>query len=120
MSTTPLRHDGVTIHCPVCQGSFVPIGRQTYCCDACRAAAYRRRRDAGRQPAAAVVVPKAQPRRQITVYECGGCGARSLGSQRCDGCGTFMSRVGIGGCGADCDEPVAANELVDQEVTRQD
>ncbi|MGI8807320.1 MAG: hypothetical protein ACR2KK_05690, partial [Acidimicrobiales bacterium] len=69
----PSCHDLVTMICPVCQGSFTPVGRQRYCRDACRAAAYRRRRDAGRAP---VVVARGRPRRPITVYECDGCGAR--------------------------------------------
>ncbi len=113
-SQPPSCHDPVTMICPVCQQPFTPTGRQTYCEDACRAAAYRRRRDAGK---ATAVVPKALPRRPITVYECDGCGARALGDQRCDdGCGTFMRRVGVGGLCPCCDEPVAVNELVGQEV----
>ncbi|MDQ2826316.1 MAG: hypothetical protein M3Y04_05075 [Actinomycetota bacterium] len=72
--------------CPVCQGSFTPVGRQRYCGDACRAAAYRRRRGAGRAP---VVVLKNQLRKPITVYECDGCGARAVGEQRCEECRTF-------------------------------
>ncbi|HEX2772645.1 MAG TPA: hypothetical protein VHN18_09480 [Micromonosporaceae bacterium] len=112
-SQPPSCHDPVTMTCPVCQQPFTPTGRQTYCEDACRAAAYRRRRDTGK---ATVVVPKALPRRPITVYECDGCGTRALGDQRCDGCGTFMRRVGLGGLCPCCDEPVAVNELVGQEV----
>ena len=45
--------------CPVCQHTFVPVGRQKFCTDACRAAGYRRRRDAARPP---ITVPRAQPR----------------------------------------------------------
>ena len=114
MSDTPSRHDGVTNTCPVCAQPFAPIGRRRFCTDACRAAAYRRRRNAGRQP---VVVPASRPRRPITIYECGSCGARSLGEQRCDDCSTFMARVGLGGLCPCCDEPVAVDELLDQEVT---
>ena len=99
--------------CPVCLGSFVAVGRQKYCSDACRAAAYRRRRDAG---APSVAVPNARPKRPITVYECDGCGQRALGEQRCDGCGTFMRRIGLGGSCPACDEPVAAVELFGEEV----
>ena len=32
---TPSCHDSVTMTCPVCQRSFVPIGRQKFCSDAC-------------------------------------------------------------------------------------
>ncbi len=28
---TPSCHDSVTMACPVCQGSFTPVGRQRYC-----------------------------------------------------------------------------------------
>jgi hypothetical protein len=52
----------------------------------------------------------------MTVYECDNCGSRALGEQRCEQCGTFMSRVGIGGCCPSCDEPIAVAELVGQEV----
>jgi hypothetical protein len=81
----PSCHDGVTMECPMCQDTFTPVGRQMYCTDACRAAAYRRRRDTGRTP---VTVPATQPRRPITVYECDNCGTRALGEQRCEDCAT--------------------------------
>jgi len=110
---SPLRHDAVTMTCPICQQTFVPTGRQKFCTDACRAAAYRRRRDT--RPAS-LVVPKPQPRRPITVYECDSCGARSLGEQRCADCATFTRKIGIGGNCPHCDEPVAVAELVGQEV----
>ncbi len=113
-SKSPSCHDGVTTPCPVCQRRFVLIGRRRFCSDACRALAYRRRRDASRT---SLVVPVARPRRPITVYECDGCGGRAVGDQRCEQCGTFMRRVGIGGCCPSCDEPIAVAELVSQEVT---
>ncbi len=107
-------HDTVT-NCPVCQHPFTPVGRQKYCSDACRAAAYRRRRHAA-QPAVPITIPTARPRRPITVYECDTCGARSLGEQRCADCATFMRKIGIGGNCPNCDEPVAVAELVSEEV----
>jgi hypothetical protein len=110
----PSCHDAVTIPCPVCQRPFVPIGRQIYCGDPCKAAAYRRRRDTHKAP---IVIPKARPRRPITVYECDSCGERALGEQRCETCSIFMRRIGIGGCCPACDAPIAIHELVDQEVT---
>lgn len=110
---TPSRHDAVTMTCPVCQQTFVPAGRQRFCSDRCRAAAYRRRRDTGSAP---LVVPNAQPRQPITVYECDTCGTRSLGEQRCADCAKFMRKIGIGGTCPGCDEPVAVSELVGQEV----
>jgi hypothetical protein len=112
-SESPSCHDGVTMACPVCQHRFVPTGRRRFCSDACRARAYRRRRDTNRP---SVVVPVGRPKKPMTVYECGNCGSRALGEQRCEPCGTFMSRVGMGGCCPSCDEPIAVAELVDQEV----
>ncbi len=112
-SPTPSCHDGVTMTCPICQDTFTPVGRQRYCTDACRAAAYRRRRDTG---STSVVVPKAQPRRPITVYECDICGGRALGNQRCEECGTFMRRIGIGGICTSCEEPISVTELLGEEV----
>ena len=40
---TPLRHDSVTITCPICERTFVASGRRVYCSDACRSLSYRRR-----------------------------------------------------------------------------
>lgn len=110
----PSRHDAVTITCPVCQHHFTPVGRQKFCSDACRAAAYRRRRDVIRP---ALTVPKNQPRRPITVYECDTCGERALGQQRCETCSTFMRKIGLGGECPSCGEPLAVTELLAQEET---
>ena len=81
-----------------------PVARQLYCSTACRKTAFRRRHQ---QLGPAVTVPAARPRREITVYECPDCGDRYLGEQRCQGCGTFARRVGIGGACPNCDGPVA-------------
>ena len=105
--------DGTTVTCPVCQQSFARQGKRQWCSDACKAAAWRRRRQAAPPR---VVLPPARPRRPITVYECEGCGARAIGQQRCDECGTFMRKLGLGGPCPHCDEPVAVTELLDQEV----
>ncbi len=110
---SPSCHDGVTMTCPVCQHPFQPTGRQKYCTEACKASAYRRRRDAKPAP---LVVPKSQPRRPITVYECDTCEARALGEQRCETCNTWMRRVGLGGECPACSEPVAVAELLGEEV----
>ena len=107
----PLRHDTVTMTCPVCSQPFSPSGRRRFCTDACKATAYRQRHNP--QPAP-IIVPATQPRRPITVYECGTCGNRALGQQRCDDCHTFMTRIGYGGLCPSCSEPVAVNELLDQ------
>ncbi len=104
----------VTMICPVCQRPFTPTGRQAYCTDACRAAAYRRRRDANRTP---VTIPAGQPRRPVTVYECDTCSHRAVGEQRCDDCSTFMRRVGQGGPCPNCDHPVAISDLLPEHPT---
>ena len=109
----PSCHDAVTMICPVCQHPYTPGGRRKFCTDACRAAAYRRRRDT--TPAQPVVVPTGQPRRPITVYECDSCGHRALGEQRCPDCSTFMRKIGVGGHCPACDQPTAVNELLDQQ-----
>jgi hypothetical protein len=109
----PWRDDAATMPCPVCQRLFTPSGRARYCGDACRKRAWRRRRS---PPPVPVVVPPGRPRRPVTVYECSTCGARALGQQRCDDCGSFMARVGIGGLCPACLEPIAMEDLVGTEL----
>ena len=105
--------DGVTTICPACQQPFSPVGLQRFCCEACRVAVYRR----GRETTAPSVVALRPARRQpLTVYACDGCGARALGEQRCDECRSPMRRVGLGGFCPCCNEPVAVEELLGQEV----
>jgi hypothetical protein len=107
----PSRDDGATVTCPVCRRPFSPSGRALYCSDYCRKKAWQRRHQ---EPSAPVVVPPAGlPRRQVTVYACESCGTRALGEQRCEGCGLFMAKVGIGGLCPACSEPVAVEELVE-------
>lgn len=113
----PLRDDSATVICPVCQQPFARQGKRRWCSDACRSTAWRRRRQA-RSPI--LVVPPARPRRPVTVYECDSCGARAVGQQRCEECGTFMRKLGLGGPCPHCDEPVAVTELLDQEVMLKD
>ena len=90
----PSRDDGATITCPVCQQVFARKGKRRWCSDACRAAAWRRRRQA---VPPRLVLPPARPRRPVTVYECDRCGARAVGLQRCEECATFMRKLGLGG-----------------------
>ena len=112
-TNTPSRHDTITIRTrPVCGQPFTPNGR--FCTDACKAVAYRRRHN---QPAP-IILPAGRPRRPITIYECATCANRALGQQRCEDCHTFMTRIDYGGLCPNCSEPVAINDLLDQEVTR--
>jgi hypothetical protein len=110
----PSRDDAATVLCPLCHNAFSAAGRALYCSDACRKTAWRRRHQAS--PSVIVVPARGRPRRPITVYECASCGTRALGQQRCDTCGAFSTRVGLGGLCPHCDEPVAIDDLVDQTM----
>jgi len=110
MTNNPSSDDTATMICPIDGTVFNPTGRRRYCSDRCRRAAWARRHHSS--PIPLVVAPPPGPRRPVTVYECDTCGTRALGSQRCDDCGTFMRRVGLGGLCPHCDEPLAATELI--------
>ena len=114
----PWRDDDATMICPVDGTAFAASGRRRYCSDRCRRTAWARRRQS---PPTPVVIPAPPgPRRPVTVYECDACGTRALGHQRCEECGAFTRRVGLGGLCPCCDEPVAAAELIDvAEITTQ-
>jgi len=111
--TGPWRDDTGTTRCPVCAGSFPPVGRQVYCSTACRKTAFRRRHQS---PRAAIDVAPAQRVRDVTVYECPGCGDRLVGSQRCEDCRIFTRRVGVGGICPHCSEPLSITDLLDEET----
>lgn len=110
---SPLRGGNAAATCPVCQGTFARSGTKLFCGKLCKDTAYRRRKQSMTRP---VKVPAAMPRRAVTVYECDGCGERSLGSQRCQECRTFMRKLGLGGLCPHCDEPVTVIDLLDKEV----
>jgi hypothetical protein len=110
-ANTPSRDDDATMICPVDGTAFAAGGRRRYCSDRCRRAAWARRRQS--PPTPVVVATPPGPRRPVTVYECDACGIRALGQQRCDECGAFMRRLGLGGLCPCCDEAVAAEELID-------
>jgi hypothetical protein len=109
----PSRDGNVTATCPMCGTVFVPAPNQVYCKHACGAKAWRRRHQVADTP---IVVPPSRPHRPITVYECEACGTRSVGDQRCDGCGSFMRRIGFGGYCPHCDGAVAVADLLPEEV----
>ena len=71
----PSRTHGVTIRaCQVGGARFPASGRRQHCSDACRQKAWRRRHLASEAP-----LPPKGAKRPVTVYECGGCGARRPG-----------------------------------------
>jgi len=98
--------------CPACGQLFTRVGRRRWCSDACRQAAWRRRRSALAAAADLPALPR--PAREHTVYECPDCQARYLGWQRCDDCGVFCRRVGPGGECPACGEAVAVSDLLEQ------
>lgn len=112
-SAFPLRDDAGTTRrarrCAGCGGTFTPTGRQLHCSTACRKRVFRARRGA----VAAVMTspPTGNTRRERTVYECGSCGQRRLGVQRCEECGTFGRAAGLGADCPHCGEPVTAADL---------
>jgi hypothetical protein len=106
-----------TIPCPVCGEAFTPIRRQRYCTPACRQAAWRARHHDS-APAPVVVLPPATRRRDITVYECTGCGTRRLGQQWCPDCTQPAARIGLGGLCPHCDEPITISDITDQHPQR--
>ena len=111
MPELPLRNDGVTIACLVCECRFRPAGRRRFCSEACRQAAWRRR-----QPTPVPALPR-HVARTATVYLCPACDARFLGEQRCPDCGLFCRRLGPGGACPHCEEPVTLADLLDSGAT---
>ena len=93
--------------CSLCGRGFRPVGRRRFCSDACRQAAWRRRR-----PVVPVASVPSRTPRPGTIYECPACETRYLGEQRCPDCGVFCRRVGPGGLCPHCDEPIAVSDLL--------
>ena len=109
MPEHPSRDDNETTTkpCPVCGNTFTPIRRQTYCTNACRQVAHRRRH----HQAEAATIPAAAPRPSTTVYACPECEQRYLGQQWCPDCNRPCRRLGTGGNCPHCDEPVTIQDL---------
>jgi hypothetical protein len=90
--------------CGWCGTTFTPTGRQQWCSDACKQAAWRARHAAPKVP------PRA--RRHDTVYQCPQCDTRYLGERRCPDCNLFCRSLGPGGPCPHCDGPVAVTDLL--------
>jgi hypothetical protein len=90
-------------------GRPLPAGRadRRFCSAACRQRAYRSRAGAPASASSERRSPRAE-----TIYECPGCGERSLGEQRCPDCNVFCRRVGAGAPCPHCGEPVAVADLL--------
>ena len=94
-----------TTRCPVCRRCYTPVGRQLYYSTA---PAARPRSAAGtsnpdrRSPSRPPCPAGRSPSTNAPTAATG-----TLGEQRCESCGTFARRVGIGGACPNCDGPVA-------------
>ena len=98
--------------CQVCGTRLLRPRQRWYCSQACQMVAFRRRHGhernhSGLEPASLKAVDRSR-----IVYECGHCGARSLGEQRCTDCNVFARRLGPGGPCPHCDELVTLSELL--------
>lgn len=100
-----MRYESVTtVRCAACAAAIEARGRRRFCSNACRQRAYRQR--AGETDSAISSRPAL-----ANIYECGSCGSRYLGEQRCPDCNTFCRRLGPGGLCPHCDEPIPLTEL---------
>jgi len=115
---SPVGDDSVTttgssqVRCVECGRSFLARGRARFCGQACRQRSYRARQTA---PAARDLAAAGKHRdRDLTVYECGRCGERSLGDQRCESCGVFGTCLGYGLPCPACGDLLVLNELLAQ------
>ena len=107
-TTLPSRYVSVTDRCGVC-GAPNPAGRpRRTCSDACRQAAWRRRR----QPEPAPTVPAGRSRLDGTIYTCPSCEQRYLATQWCQDCQQPCRRLSRGGTCPECDELITIEELL--------
>ena len=100
---TSVRNDTATTVCALCGTRFIPTGRQQWCSDTCRQAAWRHRRTAPRPTL---------PAKTDTIYQCPNCDTRYLGEQRCTDCNTWCHRLGPGGPCPHCNDLVAISDLI--------
>jgi hypothetical protein len=118
-SDMPMREgsrDG-TGGCLMCGGPR-PSTRARYCTRACQQRSYRLRHQTPKLDLTSVRTTLQRRKALVThtIYECGGCGERSLGERRCDNCNLFARAVGVGGSCPECDTPVLLEDLLGEEV----
>jgi hypothetical protein len=103
--------------CLVCDKD-TPSTRAKYCTRACQQRSYRLRHTSASVDLTSV--RRALQRRKAlvahTVYECGGCGERFLGEQRCEACGLFARALGFGGSCPECETTVLLDDILGEEV----
>jgi hypothetical protein len=106
---------------PTCRVCALPLAsaRARYCSAACRQRSFRLRH----VQTAVVDEPRlrAELRRRRTllahtVFECGVCGERLVGQQRCAQDNVFGHAVGLGGSCPECDQPILLADLLELEV----
>jgi len=109
----PVGNANETLSCEYCTAPLTGRASKRYCSP-------QHRLQAWRQSKVAPVTPRHVPKADI-VYECGGCGERRLGEQRCPDCNLWCQRIGPGGLCPCCDAPVALTELLapDPPLVRQ-
>ena len=96
--------------CECCQQNPAAWGRR-YCSEACRRLAFRCRYP---RP---LEVHLAHPFTKGTVFYCSTCQSRSFGVEHCETCDRNCRSLGIGGLCPCCDEPVAIQDLVGNQMT---
>jgi hypothetical protein len=101
--------------CPICQSWFVPLSsRHRYCSSACRRTAWER---AHTNPPTGPTHAAALAGEPGDVYACALCHRRRLGPGTCDHCGTWLTRIGLGGACPHCAEPVAIRDLLEEVMS---
>lgn len=106
---------------PTCRVCARPVAstRARYCSAACRQRSFRLRH------IQTAVVDEPRLRTELrrrgtlaahTVYECGVCGERLVGQQRCAQDNVFGHAIGLGGSCPECDQPILLADLLELEV----
>jgi hypothetical protein len=106
---------------PTCRVCARPLAstRARYCSAACRQRSFRLRHvqlSSVDEPRLRAELRRRRTLMTHTVYECGVCGERSVGQQRCAQDNLFGKALGLGGSCAECDQPILLADLLELEV----